>query len=76
MVIIGKSDSSVISNINLGTKPIEKRSVGNPYAVFDETGARNGHTASALDLSMVRNFFKKSCSFKPSSATNNMNREL
>ena len=48
----------MISNINLGTKPIEKRSVGNPYAVFDETGTGNGLTASALDPSIVRIFLK------------------
>jgi hypothetical protein len=47
--IIGESNSSTISHINLGVKHIGKRSVGKPHAAFDEAGAGNGLTTPALD---------------------------
>ncbi|HUU15797.1 MAG TPA: hypothetical protein VMW72_01495, partial [Sedimentisphaerales bacterium] len=47
--IIGESNSSMISHINLGMKHIDKRSAGKPHADFEEAGAGNGLTAPALD---------------------------
>ena len=40
-IIVGESNSSTISHINLGVKHIGKRSAGKPHAAFEEAGAGN-----------------------------------